>query len=142
MKKKKTAQGVAILFIMALLAGCGTSKEAAELNTYLAQNHPAPEKKSSPAPEELAAALEDAGFTVERHEEVKELGITAQRVKAVKDEAYFDVCYSVTDEQDVQDIMEYYIEQYDRCSIIVNDEGTVFCYSSEAVAQQAGFLAE
>ncbi len=51
MKKKKTAQGVAILFIMALLAGCGTSKEAAELNTYLAQNHPAPEKKSSPAPD-------------------------------------------------------------------------------------------
>lgn len=141
MEKKKTTLTAVMFLVMVLLIGCGESKEAAEINAYLAENYPAPEKKSDPAPEELVKTFQDAGFTVEQHEEVKELGITVQRVQAVKDEEYFDVCYGVTDEQNVQDIMEYYIEQYDRCSII-NDEGTVFCYSSEAVAKQAGFLAE
>lgn len=141
MKGKKTASAAAMLLAAALLTGCGQSKEAAEINSYLAENYSAPGQAGYPEPKELADALEGAGFEVERYEEVGGLGIKADRVKAEKGDQYLDICYGVADGQEAQDIMQYYIESYDRCSII-NDEGTVFCYSSEDVAKQAGLLAE
>ena len=143
MKKKNTVWFVMMLMIAALFlfTGCGKSKEAEQLNAYLEENYSAPEEKGYPAPDDLADALEAAEFSVERYEETEELGITADRVKAIKGEEYLDICYGVTDEQDVQDIMEYYIEQYDKCNIMTAKDAVV-CYSSQAVAEQAGLLAE
>lgn len=126
---------------MLILTGCGKSEEAKQLNAYLQENYSAPEEPGYPAPEVLVSVLEELGFTVERNDEVGELGIKADRVRAVKEEQYLDICYGVTDEQEAQDIMEYYMENYDKCNIM-NDEATVFCYSSESVAKQAGLLAE
>ena len=143
MKQAKTKRIITMLLAVALLTftGCAKSEEARQLNAYLEENHSAPEEKAGLAPEELSGVLEEEGFSVEQYEEVGGLGITADRVKPVKDEEYLDICYGVMDEQDVQDIMEYYIEQYDKCSIMTGKD-TVFCYSSEAVAKQAGLFAE
>lgn len=144
MKQKKTARFATITLVIAAslaLAGCGQSKEAKELNAYLEANYSAPEEVGCPAPEELASALEEMGFEVERNEEVGELGIKTDRVTAVKDEQYLDICYGVTDEQEAADIMDYYIDNYDKCNIM-NDGAAVFCYSSESVAEQAGLLAD
>ena len=143
MKKKKT-MWFAMMFLIAALfvfTGCGKSEDAEQLNTYLEENYSAPGEESYPAPDELADALEAAEFSVERYEEIEELGITVDRVKTAKGEEYLDICYGVTDEQNVQDIMEYYIEQYDKCNIMTVKDA-VFCYSSKDVAEQAGLLAE
>ena len=142
MKKKKTVLFAIITLVTALsfvCTGCGRSKEAEELNAYLEANYSAPEEVGYPEAEELASALEELGFDVERNETVGELGIKTDRVTAVKDEQYLDICYGVTDEQDAEHIMDYYMENYDRCNIM-NDRETVFCYSSESVAEQAGLL--
>lgn len=143
MKRKKTAWLITALIIAVFFSftGCGRSEEAQQLNAYLEENYSVPEEKEGPTSEELADALEQAGFSVEQYGEIEEIGITAVRVKAVKDKEYLDICYGVTDEQTVQDIMGYYIEQYDKCNIMT-DKDAVFCYSSETVAKQAGLLAE
>ncbi len=143
MKKKKTnvltKTTAAVIFAAAILTGCGESKQAEEINSYLAQNYTAPEEKGYPAPDELVSALEDAGYTVERCGKVEELDIETDRVKALKDSDYLDICYGVADEQAMQDIMQFYIETYDKCSIM-SDEDVVFCYSSEKAAEEAGLL--
>lgn len=126
---------------MLIFTGCGKSEESERLNAYLQENYSAPEEAGYPVPGEVVSALEEAGFEVEQYEEVGELGIKADRVRAVKDEQYLDICYGVADEQEAQDIMEYYIERYDKCNLMNND-GTVFCYSSESVAEQAGLLSD
>lgn len=136
MKPVKTLAAACIL-LMTILTGCSDAKQAKEINTYLEEHYSAPEEETYPVAEDLTARLEEAGFETTKTDRFEELDIETVRIKASKDEQYLDICYNVSDEQDVQKIIEYYMSNYDRCNL-TNNEGTVFCYSSDSVMEQAG----
>lgn len=131
---------VAVCFLlMTALTGCSDARKAAEINSYLAENYSAPaeEEETYPEPDDLISTLEESGFTAEKFGSFEELGINTVRIKASEDEEYLDVCYNVSDEESAQKIIDYYIQNYDKCNLL-NDEGTIICYSSESVIKQAG----
>ena len=137
MKSAKRFAAAACFLLIAVVTGCSDAKQAEEINSYLEENYSAPEEETYPAAEDLMSRLEDAGFETEKSERFAELDIETVRIKATKDEQYLDICYNVSDEQDVQKIIDYYFQNYDRCNL-TNNEGTVFCYSSDSVMEQAG----
>lgn len=116
-----------LLLLTLLLSGCG-SKSASELIE---------EKKSYPEPQEVISNLEENNYQVESYESFEDLGINAVRIKAVKDDEYLDICYDVLSEDDLNKIIEYYVENYKNYNLISNVD-IVFCYSSEIVIENAG----
>lgn len=136
-KTAKQFAAAACCLTVVMLAGCSDTRQAEEINSYLEENYSAPEKETYPEADDLISRLEDAGFETTRADCFEELGISTVRIKAVKDDQYLDICYNVTDKENVQDIIDYYMQNYDRCNL-TNSEGTVFCCSSDSVMEQAG----
>lgn len=139
MKKISRIVITVCFLLMTVLTGCGDAKKAAEINSYLEENYSAPaeEEESYPEPEDLVSTLEESGFTAEKMDSFEELGIETVRIKASEDEEYLDVCYNVSDEESARKIIDYYMQNYDKCNLL-NDEGTIICYSSDSVIKQAG----
>ena len=139
MKIFKRIVSIVCLILIAALTGCGDAKKAEEINSYLEENYSAPasQEETYPESESLLVILEEAGFTTEKFDRFEEIGIETERIKAAKDEEYLDICYNVSVEEDVQKIIEYYMQNYNKCNLL-NDEGTIICYSSDSVMEQAG----
>ena len=139
MKIFKRIVSIVCLILIAALTGCGDAKKAEEINSYLEENYSAPasQEETYPESESLLGILEEAGFTTEKFDRFEEIGIETERIKAAKDEEYLDICYNVSVEEDVQKTIEYYMQNYNKCNLL-NDEGTIICYSSDSVMEQAG----
>lgn len=138
MKIFKRIVSIVCLLFVAALTGCGDAKKAEEINSYLEENYSAPaQEESYPESESLLSILEEAGFTAEKFDRFEELGVETERIKAAKEEEYLDICYNVSGEENVQKIIEYYMQNYEKCNLL-NDEGTIICYSSDSVIEQTG----
>ena len=123
--------GLAILLIMALaLTGCGTQSTVKVIT----------EEKTYPEPDVVASSLESAGFTVERYDRFEEVEVAATRIKAVNGSDYLDICYYVGSDEDIDAVVEYYINNYKKYNL-VSDTSVVYCYSGDDVVDIAG-LAE
>lgn len=123
--------GIAVMLVMAfVLTGCGSQSTVKVIT----------EEKTYPEPDEVAASLENAGFTVERYDRFEEVGVAATRIKAVNDSDYLDICYYIGSDEDIDTIVEYYINNYKKYNL-VSDTSVVYCYSGDDVVDVAG-LAE
>lgn len=139
MKIFKRIGSIVCLIFIAALTGCSDAKKAEEINSYLEENYsaPAPQEETFPESESLLGILKEAGFTAEKFDRFEELEVDTVRIKATKDEEYLDICYNVSGEEHIQKIMEYYMQNYDKCNLL-NNEGTIICYSSDSVMEQTG----
>lgn len=137
MKILKKIVSIVCLVFVTTLTGCGDAKKAEEINSYLEENYSAPAQENYPESESLLNTLEEAGFTAEKFDRFEELEVDTVRIKATKDEEYLDICYNVSGEENIQKIIEYYMQNYVKCNLL-NDEGTIICYSSDSVMEQTG----
>ena len=118
---------ISMILIVVLLSGCGRQSTVKLIE----------EKKTYPEPETVINSLEESGFQVECFDNFEELGIETTMIKAIRDEEYIDICYDVLTENDLDEIIEYYTSNYKKYNLVSNVD-LVFCYSSEAVAEEAG----
>lgn len=129
MKIKKVCIAVMLIMVF-VLAGCGSQSTVKVIT----------EEKTYPEPDEVAESLENAGFSVERYGRFEEVGVATTRIKAVNDSDYLDICYYVGSDEDMDAIVEYYINNYKKYNL-VSDTNVVYCYSGDDVVSIAG-LAE
>lgn len=129
---KRRTGAIIMAAVLAVLPGCGSSASAEAEQAKR-------EEEPYPAVEEIVSALEEAGYDVERSDSFAELGIEADRITAVNGEEYLDVCYDIASADDQDKIVAYYMntDSYRKYSL-VSDDGIVYCYSSESVAECAG----
>lgn len=118
---------VVLLVLVFAVSGCGESSTVKIVT----------EEKTYPEPEEVISSLENAGYTVERSEGIEDPEVQADRIKAVNGDEYIDICYNVSSTADMDQIIEYYMDQYEKYNL-VSDTKIVFCYSNEAVVESAG----
>lgn len=136
-KNRKKTSAILLLLLAVNLSGCSNPAKVKELNAYLEEAYTETEEETYPQSDELTNRLEEAGYQTERFDSFDELGLDIDRVKASKDEQYLDICYNVANDEDVETIMDYYMEHYEKYNL-VNNDGTVYCYSSETVMEDAG----
>ncbi len=117
-----------ILFVLVFaVSGCGKSSTVKIVT----------EEKTYPEPDEVVGNLENAGYTVERSEGLEGLEVETDRIKAVKGDEYIDICYNVSSVTDMDMIIEYYMDCYEKYNL-VSDTEIVFCYSNDGVLESAG----
>ncbi len=117
-----------ILFVLVFaVSGCGKSSTVKIVT----------EEKTYPEPDEVAGNLENAGYTVERSEGLEGLEVKTDRIKAVNGDEYIDICYNVSSVTDMDMIIEYYMDCYEKYNL-VSDTEIVFCYSNDVVLESAG----
>lgn len=123
---KKLSIAVLIVLVFAL-SGCGKSSTIKIVS----------EEKTYPESDTVASNLEEAGYTVERSEEFEGLDVKTDRIKAVNGDEYIDICYNVSSMTDMDKIIEYYMDHYEKYNLVSGTE-VVFCYSDDAAVESAG----